>query len=363
MAVFRQVYGMSEWRARSTAEQLADFLKAELARSRWTERMPGVHQLCGELGVHRQTAELALRELERTGWLEPQGVGRRRKITGSGQMAPRGLRVGVLLSEAADRRSIIIHHLELALREAGYSVVFPNSTLSDLRMDVGRIAKMVGQTNVDAWIVEAGSREVLDWFASCGRPTMALFGRFRRIKIAGVGPDKIEAYLEATRALVGLGHRRIVMLVRPRRRLPSPGKLEQAYLDELVAHRIRVGDFHLASWDETVDGFHARLAELFRLTAPTALWLDESPMLMAAMQFLGGRGLRVPGDVSILCTDAEPMFDWCRPTVAHIRWESAPVIRRVVRWVNQVARGVCGTRHSFTVARFVPGGTLGPVAR
>jgi LacI family transcriptional regulator len=227
-------------------------------------------------------------------------------------------------------------------------------------MDVRRIARMVEAGETDAWVVVGGAREVLEWFAARETPVLALFGRRRGVPVASVGPDKPPALVVITRELIGLGHRRIVLLARRMRRLPLPGAGEQAFLDELAAHGITPGSYHLPDWEESVDGFYARLESLFQVTPPTALIIDEVPFFVAVQQFFAGRTIRVPQDVSLICTDASPDFDWCRPTVAHIRWDSHPVVRRVVRWANNVARGKKDLRQTMTLAKFVPGGTIGP---
>ena len=94
-------------------------------------------------------------------------------------------------------------------------------------------------------------------------------------------------------------------------------------------------------------------------TPPTALILDEPILYHAAHHHLAKRGLRVPEDVSLVCTDADPDLAWCEPSVAHIRWDYRPVVRRVVRWVNNVAAGKEDRRQSFTKAEFIEGGTVG----
>ena len=160
--------------------------------------------------------------------------------------------------------------------------------------------------------------------------------------------------------MIGLGHRRIVLLARRMRRLPQPGASEQAFLDELAAHGIETSSYHLPDWEESVDGFNERLESLFRVTRPTALIIDEVPLFVAVQQFFAGRTIRVPQDVSLICTDASQDFDWCRPTVAHIRWDSRPVVRRIVRWVANVASGKADLRQTLTAAKFVRGGTMGP---
>jgi DNA-binding LacI/PurR family transcriptional regulator len=353
---------MARWQVRSAAEQLADHLRSELAEQRWGGLMPGIHRLAAELGVNRKTADAALRLLENEGLLLSQGVGRRRRILRAGGIAPPSLRVAILMNEVADRKLDYMVELQHELVAAGHTVSHVDSSMVDLGMQVRRIARVVKQSEADAWVVMAGSREVLEWFAACGRPAFALFGRRRGLPLAGAGPDKPPAIAAATRCLLELGHRRVVLLARPRRRLPEPGASERAFLAELAARGLPVSDYNLPHWEETVEGFHSCLDALFRLTPPTALIIDEVPLFAAAQQFLGRRRLRVPEDVSLVSTDYDPTFDWCDPSIAHIRWDSRPVVRRIVRWAANVSRGKADLRQTSTPAEFVPGGTIGPAA-
>lgn len=352
---------MAQLKLQSSAEQVAGHLRAELMNGKLRGLMPGVLRLEAELGINRKVIDAALRRLEDEGVLEGQGAGRRRRI-----VVPAGaaaLRVAILLGESVNRKLDYIIELEHELDKAGHAAIFPPKTMMDLQMDVRRIARMVNRTEADAWVVLAGSREVLEWFAAQSQPTLAVFGRRRGIPIASVGPDKRPAFAAVTRALIGLGHRRIVLLARTRRRLPQPGAVEQTFLDELVAHGLPVSDYNLPGWDDSVEGFHVRLESLFQLTPPTALIVDEAPLYVAAQQFLGQRRLRVPEDVSLVCTDEDPSFAWCQPTISHIRWDSRPVVRRIVRWAANVSLGNPDLRQTLTPAEFVPGGTIGPAAR
>lgn len=49
------------------------------------------------------------------------------------------------------------------------------------------------------------------------------------------------------------------------------------------------------------------------------------------------------------------------PSVAHIRLDSEPWVRHVVRWASKVSRGERYVRQVSSKAEFVPGGTIGPV--
>jgi DNA-binding LacI/PurR family transcriptional regulator len=343
------------------AEQVAAHLRGELLRGRWRGVLPGRDRLADELGVSRKTVQRALEKLEDRGVLAPQGVGRRRRIVlPEAPEASRPLRVAILVGEAAARRSDYMIELQHELVEAGHTAFHAARTLCELGMAVRRVARLVAGTTADAWVVSAGSREVLEWFAGREAPAFALFGRRRGLLLAGAGPDKPLAITRATRTLLELGHRRVVLLVRRARRLPQPGAAERAFLAELIDRGIACGPYHMPDWVETSDGFQACLESLFRLTPPTALIIDEAPFFFAVQQFCGRHGLRVPEDVSLVCTDASPGFAWCRPTIAHIRWDSRPVVRRIVRWAANVSHGRQDRRQSFTPAEFVPGGTIGP---
>lgn len=176
----------------------------------------------------------------------------------------------------------------------------------------------------------------------------------------GAGPDKSNALLEAMRRLEILGHQRIVMMTREDRRRPVPGRFEQVFLAALEARGITPGSFHLPNWENRREAFHERLELLFAHTPPTAIFLDDIQLFIAAQSHLAQRGIKTPDDVSLICTDPDPAFDMCRPTVAHIAWENAPVVRRIVRWANNTSVGQEDRRQTFSKASFVEGEAVGP---
>jgi LacI family transcriptional regulator len=353
---------MPSFRARTAAEQVADHLRRQLSRGEWTGIMPGGARLARELGVGRMTIEAALAQLEKEGLLEPQGERRRRRILLPDRRPTlRSLRLGLLFYEKRDRSIHYLIDLQHQLRAAGHVLEVAPRTLTELDMDPARVARMVGGVTADAWIVVAGSLEILEWFAARPTPTFALFGRQREFHLASLGVDSLPAARVAIQRLIDFGHRRIVQMARRDRRLPKPGQSEQAFLDQLAENGIRVGPYHLPPWEDTGRGFHERLEEMFRHTPPTALILQEAPLFFAAQQALLKLGLRVPDDVSLLCTDGDPYFEWFRPTVSHIRWDPRTLVRRIVRWAVNVSRGIEDRRRTLVSGEFVEGGTIGPV--
>jgi DNA-binding LacI/PurR family transcriptional regulator len=326
--------------------------------------MPGVIGLARELGAARNTVEAALELLEKEGLLVPQGAGRRRQIavpeSGTpGGPAVRRLRIAILTHDPLALTEGYIIELQHLLQEAGFTAFFAAKCLMDLQMDVKRVARLTKQTDADAWVVVAGSRGVLEWFSEQGIPMFALFGRRRGLPVAGAGPDKVRAIGNLVRRLVELGHQRIVLLALAARRLPEPGLPERTFLEELKSHGIRTGPYNLPDWDDSPEGLGRLLDSLLRVTPPTAFLVDEAYLFHAVKHHLSERGIRSPEHVSLICTDPDRTFVWCRPSIAHIRWESGPMLRRIIRWAENVARGKQDLRQTLTHAEFVEGGTIG----
>jgi DNA-binding LacI/PurR family transcriptional regulator len=114
---------------------------------------------------------------------------------------------------------------------------------------------------------------------------------------------------------------------------------------------------------ETPEGLHELLERLFRSTPPTALIVDESMHFIATMHYLLCRNIQVPEQVSLVSADDAFLLAWCHPAVAHMQWDAAPIIRRVVRWVNAVKKGRADRKTINFPAVFIPGGSVGPVAK
>lgn len=349
----------------SLVEQTAGHLRAGLRAGRWLGQLPGVIRLAAELEVAICTLRSALRLLEKEGIIALSADGRSRRVVRARRAAAPPLRIGILLWERLvnDNSKVqqFLSELFHALEKAGYAPFFSRQNQSTLRHDVGRIVRYVTKTPADAWIVSGGSRGLLEWFAAQAVPCLAFVGRREGIPIASVAPDKVPAIRELTRSLIGLGHRRIVLLCSKMRRLPEPGLGERAFLEELAAQGTGGSHYHLPDWDETPEGFQKLLTELFRFSPPTALIVNEMRLLTSMLQFLARRNLAIPERVSVVITEDDPSLTWCRPKMACLVWHVEPLVKRVVRWASAVSQGRADKKQVSYPAEWMPGGTIGPV--
>jgi DNA-binding LacI/PurR family transcriptional regulator/DNA-binding transcriptional regulator YhcF (GntR family) len=342
-------------------EQVATHLREGIASARWVGEMPGRDQLAAELGVSPRSIQKGLQILKREGLLKPQGQGRRHKIQKSGKrLEVKPLRVGIFMQ--SDLKDSYMLELRHQLNEAGHIAIMPRDGMEDLYNSVERVERDVRKAKADAWVLTGASREILQWFVEQDLKVFALAGRRFDFPIAGTGPNKSPLYGEVTRRLIDLGHRRIVMVCQRALRFPKPNRSARSFLDTLQAAGIRTGKFNLPDWDVSKKGFQDLLDSLFETTPPTALILDEAYQYYATYHYLASRGLRVPHDVSLVCSDWDSGFIWCQPSVAHMHWDYQPVVRRILRWVDNISRGIDDRRQSFTKAAYVEGGTVGPVS-
>lgn len=343
-------------------DQVTDLLRQGMFAGRWKGTLPGRESLAAELGCSHWTIEEAMRRLAREGLLASQGAGKKRRIIiSSGPAPPRPLLVKILLYEKSDRRTDYLVELLHLLKNAGHEAGFADNTMRGLDMSLQRITKFAEATQADAWVVVAGPRNVLDWFAKRETPAFALFGRSLEVAMASAALVKADAYAEVVRQLVGLGHRRIVNIVREDRRKPTPSFLDQFFLEQLAKHGIPTGPYNLPDWEDTPEGLQKLLDALFQHTPPTAMLLDEPALFHAAKDHLARKGFHAPGDVSLVCCDPDPTLEWFRPSITHIGWDAAPLIRRVVQWTNHISRGKDDRRKTGIKAKLVSGGTIGPV--
>ncbi len=352
---------MGRIRFLSKVEQVAAALREDVTRGRWNHEIPGRDELALELGVNPKTAEQAIRLLEHEGTLISQGSGRKRRIADV-HKSKSGLKINFLLYEKSDRVQIYHDQMMYRLTDAGHVAIIAEKSLTELDMDLKRVIKYVESIETDAWVVSCGSRDILEWFSKQPIPVFAEFGRSNDISIPAVRIDKVPAMRDAMKMLVSNGHRRIVLLSRTERRVPTLALYERVFLEELEKYGITTGSYNLPNWENNIDDFHRCLESLFGKTPPTAMFIDEAPHFLAAHLFLSRRGIKVPKDVSLICHDPDIAFAWCKPTVSHFSWDIRPAATCVIKWANRVAIGKHDIKRSMISAKFIEGATTGPAS-
>jgi DNA-binding LacI/PurR family transcriptional regulator len=190
-----------------------------------------------------------------------------------------------------------------------------------------------------------------------------MYGRVGGLPIAAAVSVMTTGQTAAVRRLIELGHKRIVMFAREERRKPKLSRAEQDFIDELEAAGITTGEYNVPDWEESREGLNRRLDELFKYSSPTAIIFQEAALFIAARLHLADRGFVAPRDVSLVVAEHDRSFDWCDPVVSQIFLDYRPVVRRVVLWAKNIARGKVDHKQIGTESEFIEGGTIGPAPR
>ncbi len=156
-------------------------------------------------------------------------------------------------------------------------------------------------------------------------PFVLVDQRLRDIEVPSVTADNHDGGQQAGRALLEQGHRRIAFigdlhadtvqdrLTGLRDAIGQAGlPFDPALACDLVTERDRLGD-----WSQRVTACVDRLMAL--PNPPTALACSCDAVARLAFRALDGLGLRVPGDVSVIGFDDDPLAEWLSPALSTVR--------------------------------------------
>ena len=357
-------------RPNTLLEQVVEWLREGARAERWSAGLPGLGALAREHGVAEGTVRRAVRLLEKEGVLSYAGAGRRRQVVpgpANGKAkSVRQQRVVVLLRDRLENDSAGFRcgmaAAQAKIEAKGHQMITLKKTQADFQFDDSRTIRMLKRESADLWIVVAGSRALLEWFAAQDRRVFAIGGSYSGMpKIAGAGASTVSAHLDTIRRLCALGHRRIVFLMPSfvRQVDGKPSGTVRIIMEELAAHGISGSSYHLPEFEETPEGLRARLDALFRVTPPTAIFATYPGWMFGVLSYLTARGLKVPDDVSVVCGNDATGFAWTYPQVAHYQHDDVTMVRRIAEWVNHWAQGRSNFRQEGLLTRLIEQGSIG----
>jgi len=357
----------------SAAEQTATHLRDWLLNQNATNKIPGVDRLSSELGVSRDTVRRALILLEKSGIIRSGGKGKPRAIVNDPTLESeqpnksKVLRVKIFPDMNMEQQAsyVVAHALKLQqqLTEVGCHCQFTDRALSDFDHQPQRISRYVADNEADVWIVISAPCDVLEWFEQQSFVTIAWDGRHRHLSLPGSGSNLVPAIREATRHLISLGHRRIAYLAPPIIRQPSISTSGQAFLEELNTRGgSTASSYHLPEFPSDPHGMEIALKEMFRVTPPTALIVGMHSYHLTLLSFLRQNNLRVPEDVSIIAGYMDAKLDWMIPRQAHFHLQMEKIVRRIVKWIEDVMGGKRPDGCAIYDAAYFSGPSVGPVS-
>lgn len=363
---------MAKFRRASLVDQTAAFLREGMRTGRWKARLPGVRALAEELDVSRRTLLAATKILREEGRLDAKSPGVAHTIVdraAEDRTEQPPLRIAMLIPGALERHNSHIRELLLRIltqtRADGHDAFIVATPAGKDQHKTGYLDKLVKEAKADAWLVQSGSLETLDWFLRKRIPMLAMGGRSNDLPIASASFPVAEPMRTLVRRLAGLGHRRIVLIVSDLTRRPTFSPMLTAYRDELAACGITPGEYNAPDWDETPEGLEALMQSLFAVTPPTAIICWHLNVTVGVLSFFARKGLRAPEDASLFFCGDDPSLAWHVPgmQMAHFDFDEDARIKHIRRWVEDLSNGRLQNHAYEKPVGIIEGTTIGPAKK
>jgi DNA-binding LacI/PurR family transcriptional regulator len=352
---------------RTVVEETVAALKSWISGGILGETLPGELQLKDRLGVGRDSVRLALNVLTQEGWLLPTGQGRQRRVQQK-RLPLHGGAAGHPLPVTFLSPYPVVHRLTLAemeetrshLEEQGRALHFVSPRIFHLKNPGRHLERLVEQHPSAAWVLNVTGEAIQRWFEQRGLPTLLFEMPFAGVNLPFVADNWEEAAFHAGVQLLRHGHHVIGILEYEERR---PGLLaEERGLERALADAKTSGRFLVFKDDLTPPSVARSLERAFSLKErPTALVLSRAAQVLTCYSWLLSRGIRVPGDVSLVCLADDSWFPDFHPPLTHYRADARVTGRLLAERVLELIRLGRITRKSIRLHRvYVPGATLGP---
>ena len=236
----------------------------------------------------------------------------------------------------------IIHGVEEALNDAGYTLLVTNSS-GDPGREVDRLT-LLRQRKVDALLlstISEASTRTSKAVAAFKRPVVLIDRDPRKLRAGSVLLDHAAGVREATADLIGRGHRRIAMITGSTAIRPTRERL-RGYTEAFEAAGLSIDDslqapgaFSAAFARETTE----RLLALPADERPTAIVAGGVQTTIGVLEALSELGVRPGDDVSLVVCDDLPWLRVMRPRISVVTRDAEEMGRQAAGLALELIKG------------------------
>lgn len=343
----------------------AHALRVGISDGRWSGFLPGENELCRDLRVGRESLRKALARLAAEGLISLGGRGRRHRIeqARASLAAPNRGRVIRMLTPfpcylLGESHLAICESLRESAEKAGYTVEMEHRPRLYRSRDAIELGRLNALPDTAGWVVLFSTAAIQQTLVAHRIPALLIGPPLPGLRIPAIWPDSAAAARHAAGLFHARGHRSVLFL---QSTPPTQGsrRAENAFIAESRRLGIRPRSLTLAAlndqWHRPFDslmGAHPR---------PTAILGCGSHLSLRVLCHLQSRGLRVPGDVSLVSLWADGFMHYTEPALTHYQVDNVAVGRKALRLlVHRIERGPVEDENIVLIPEFVPGGSVGP---
>ena len=259
--------------------------------------------------ISRKMAETVMAEVTRTGYIP--------SLTVQSLQSKRSRMIGLLLPSIANPYfADMASHIVSELYKSGYTAILVDTMEDASRLD--RSARALLMRRVEGMIAAPCGEDpsVLEMIGK--EVPLVLVDRFyEKTSLSYVTTNNFKGGYDATRMLIGAGHRRIACI--------------QGELDSMPNHE-RVRGFMKAMGEEGLtenamlsgdafsvqNGYLSTKMFLFSKEPPTAIFALSNTIMLGALKAIRESGLSVPEDISLIAFDDNLYMDYLTPSITRV---------------------------------------------
>ncbi len=329
---------------RSLVERVTDTLVAEIEGGRWGEWLPQERSLAQTFSVSRNTLRAALVRLRKQGLVEPiRGQGYRLakaspspKKRGAKRL-PRAETVRILSPEPLDglrpSLGILIDELRVILFKQGLALEVHNGKHYYRSGSPQLLAKLIAQHPSICWILIRSIEGVQHWFAEQKIPCLISGTPYPGIDLPSVDIDLRAVGAHAAGRLLGLGHRHLLVILEGDTAGQNACESGFREMVEKTAGTMVTALRHSANIQEVRQMI---IKQMSRKPRPTGILIASSYYYLTVSGTLHQLGLRVPEDVSLICTDSDHFLPYMVPEASHYVFSHETFARKLAQKVNKI---------------------------
>lgn len=349
----------------SLVEQVADLLRENIEAGRWPRHLPGQRALSRQLQVSCRTLRGALNLLAREGRLVI-AHGRPTRVVPRGRRnRPRAARVvRLLISQPLHDLSQInlyrLSELRRCLMEADYTLEVHVDPASLHRQPLRGMETLVRENPAACWVLHISKPEIQRWFVERGIAAVVSKSGHEGVDLPSVDVDFRALGHHAAGLFLGLGHRRVALVVL-RMNPADELAIKEGFLAGFQGSRRPDALVEVAYHNPSAKGVCQAIDEVLRKRKETTgFFVPGTGYTLTAMGYLAHLGWRIPQDVSLATQVADsPLIQYAYPSLAHYRIDWDLLAQKLARLVIRVASaGATEPRHVRLLPEFQPGDSL-----